>query len=330
MDWFERLTGFAEVGYEDTRAQLVVENDCLKSLVNERSYGIGWLETPSLGQLRERVDAVPAAPGRLIVRNISGDVGPLHAELSSGGALIQVASQFNLLEMTHYDVTPEDGITRYANDRTQGPACAMAAGAAAIYRNYFVPVDGQLGQTRDRQINTLKDLSSALGEGLVEMRNGYALITSESLKKINDVLSTANQDELNSLRSLLRIGLHWNVEVTAAGPGQGQTVSQVFCSALPVGYSRVPSVLWEPFARLVLEASYEATLLSALVNAREQDPTRLYLTLLGGGVFGNQREWITQAVRRALDRVRGCHLEVILVSYGEVPEDLKKLASEFD
>ena len=243
--------------------------------------------------------------------------------------MIQVASQFNLLEMTHYDVTPEDGVTRYAHDRTQGPACAMAAGAATIYRNYFVPVDGQLGQTRYRQINTLKDLSSALGEGLVEMRNGYALISSESLKKINGILSTASEDELDSLRSLLRIGLHWNVEVTASGPGQGQTVSQAFCSALPVGYSRVPSVLWEPFARLVLEASYEATLLAALVNARDQGSTRVYLTLLGGGVFGNQREWITQAIRRALDRVRGSHLEVVLVSYGEVPDDLRSLAAEF-
>ena len=87
MDWFERLTGFAEAGYEDTRAQLVVEKDCLKSLVNGRSYGIGWLETPSLGQLRERVDAVPDTPGRLIVRNISGDVGRLHAEPSSQGRI---------------------------------------------------------------------------------------------------------------------------------------------------------------------------------------------------------------------------------------------------
>ena len=46
------------------------------------------------------------------------------------GALFQVASQFNALEMISPTVTPEEGATRYEHDRTQGPACAMAAGAA--------------------------------------------------------------------------------------------------------------------------------------------------------------------------------------------------------
>lgn len=329
MDWFKQLTGFAESGYEETRAQLAVEEGFLKSRVNGRAYGIGRLETPSLGELRKRVDAVPNTPGRLIVRTMSGDVSRLHSETSSRGAIIQVASQFNLLEMTHYDVTPEQGVTRYADDHTQGPACAMAAGAATIYRNYFVPVDGRAGQTRDRQIDTLRDLSNALGEGLVEMRNGYALISRESLELINAALSTASQDELDSLRSLLRIGLHWGVEVTAVGPGQGQRLSQAFCSALPVAYSRIPPGHWEPFARLVLEASYEATLLAAIINAGNQGSEKVYLTRLGGGVFGNQREWISLAIRRALERVRGHHLEVYLVSYGQVPDDLRCLADEF-
>jgi len=30
------------------------------------------------------------------------------------------------------------GVTRYQHDHTQGPACAIACGAATIYRNYFV------------------------------------------------------------------------------------------------------------------------------------------------------------------------------------------------
>ena len=48
-----------------------------------------------------------------------------------------MASQFNLLEMTAPSITPEHGVARYQLDRTQGPACAIAAGAATIYRNYF-------------------------------------------------------------------------------------------------------------------------------------------------------------------------------------------------
>jgi hypothetical protein len=41
-------------------------------------------------------------------------------------------------------------------------------------------------------------------------------------------------------------------------------VNQVYCSALSCGYSQVDTAHWEPLARLVLEASYEATLLAAL------------------------------------------------------------------
>ena len=84
--------------------------------------------------------------------------------MSSAGALFQVASQFNLLEMTGPEVSPEDGITRYQHDRTQGPACAIAAGAATIYRNYFAPVGGGHGQTAKRQFDGLADLGEALGE----------------------------------------------------------------------------------------------------------------------------------------------------------------------
>ncbi|MBY4594626.1 hypothetical protein K3217_03625 [bacterium BD-1] len=98
------------------------------------------------------------------------------------GALFQVASQFNALEMISPTVTPEEGVTRYACDRTQGPACAMAAGAATTYRNYFVPVGDQIGQTALRQLDGLADigaeLSRALGRpvsDLWSMQNGYAL-----------------------------------------------------------------------------------------------------------------------------------------------------------
>jgi hypothetical protein len=54
MDWFERLTGFPEVSYNDTRARLNVEGTNLRSLANGKSYGIGELEFVSLEDLREQ------------------------------------------------------------------------------------------------------------------------------------------------------------------------------------------------------------------------------------------------------------------------------------
>ena len=54
MDWFERLTGFRETDYDDTRAKLKVEGSRLRSLVNGKSYGIGELELVPLQALREQ------------------------------------------------------------------------------------------------------------------------------------------------------------------------------------------------------------------------------------------------------------------------------------
>jgi hypothetical protein len=320
MNWFEQLTGFRETGYEATRAQLQVEGDRLFSRANGRSWRIGQLETPSLAQLRERAaPALAATHGTLRVRNLVADAHALHARPELAGALVQVASQFNLLEMPSYHVTPEDGVSDYEHDRTQGPACARAAGAGTIYRNYFAPVGDRIGQTREHQIDTLADLRAALpgGEGIT-LRNGYALADADTLRTIRAALETASAAELDALRAHLRIGLHWDVEVTAAGAAPGQCVSQAYGSALPVSYNRDRDPeLWQAFARLVLEASYEATLLAAVINAaRPGGSQSVYLTLLGGGVFGNRREWILEAIRRALDTVRSQALDVYLVSYG--------------
>ena len=82
------------------------------------------------------------------MHDLAGDARELHARPEFAAASFQVASQFKLLEIVGPGITPEDGVTRYSGDRTQGPACASAAGARTIYRNYFVPVGGCLGQTR--------------------------------------------------------------------------------------------------------------------------------------------------------------------------------------
>ena len=225
MSWFADLTGFDELDYERTRARLAVSGTTLRSRVNGRSFEIGTLETPSLAELRARAaEVVPRVAGKLLVSQVVGDAGALHRDPVNRWALFQVASQFNLLEMTGPDVTPEDGVTRYAWDRTQGPAGAIAAGAATIYRNYFVPVDGGSGQTASRQIDCLRDVSVALGhpaEGLWAMRNGYALCSSSGLARIDDVLGAMTTAEVDVVRDGLRVGVHSEVEVTG-GPVSGR------------------------------------------------------------------------------------------------------------
>lgn len=336
MDWFERLTGFREAGYGETRARLRLVDDRLIREGTGESFAVGTLTMPSIAELRAAAADV-RRPGRLRLSIVEGDVRAMHGQPENRGALFQVASQFNMLEMVGPDVTPEDGVTGYMHDRTQGPACAMAAGAATIYRNYLVPVTGGTGQTAEHQLNGLADLGDALAQrletdrtSLWAMRNGYALPTRAGLAAIAEHLSAADEDALDDLRGRLRLGLHRNVEVTdGPAPGQLQAVSQIFCSALPVAYAGLPASAWAPFARLVLEAAYEGTLLAGVLNAVRGASNRVLLTRLGGGAFGNADAWIDAAMLRALRLVGDCHLDVAIVSYGPPAPSLRALVDRY-
>ena len=336
MDWFERLTGFRETGYHDTRQKLSLVGRELHSRVNGRSYDVGELELVSLDALRRRVAAGGGLPGRLQVRVVTGDVRRLHQAPEFAGALFQVASQFNLLEMTGPDVSPEDGVTRYQCDHTQGPACAMAAGAATIYRNYFAPVGEATGQTRSNQLDGLREIGVALEAALGRprrllwlMRNGYALCSQEGLHAISRHLETSAPQAIEELSGRLQVGVHWDVEVTDLDANRSQRVSQAFCSALPVAYSQVPKDSWRLFASFVLGAAYEATLLAASLNAQRAASNVVLLTRLGGGAFGNADAWIDTAMRRALRRAVGLGLDVRLVSRGPPAPHLLELVDEF-
>lgn len=332
-NWFELLTGFTET-LEDVRTQLEVVGTELRSKANGRAYGIGTFEMASLAELRARVAAGTGVFGAPRVSIVQGDVGEMHRAIEYGGAVFQVASQFNALEMPSPSITPEHGVTGYAHDQTQGPACAMAAGAATIYRNYFVPVEDGVGQSVRHQLDGLVDigheLSRALGRPVPQLwdwRNGYALCTREGLELITNHLGRIDRQGADALAGLLRIGLHLDVEVTAGG-APGQFVSQAFCSALPVAYGNVSQVLWADFAKLVLDAAYEATLLQGVLNARRGTSKIVVLTLLGGGAFGNARDWIHDAIRRAMVRVANFELDVRIVSYGQPSSSLIALARE--
>lgn len=126
VNWFEALTGFPETSYAQTQRRLRVVRGRLVSEASTRSFEVGALETPSLGELRARTAHLPQA-GRSRLDLACGDVRKLHADPDNAGALFQVASQFNLLEMVGPDVSPEDGVARYEFDQTQGPAPAAAA-----------------------------------------------------------------------------------------------------------------------------------------------------------------------------------------------------------
>jgi len=329
--WFHQLFGFDEADWAATRARFRVSGEQLTSLANGRTFDIGRFSTPALGELRVATAGLERAegPSRLpITHTVIGDVLQLHALPENRGAMFQAASQFNCLEFVGPHVTPEDGVTRYAEDRTQGPSCALAAAAGTVYRNYLLPLQGDLGQTRTRQVENLHGITARC-PGLT-VRNGYTFAEVGALRALQGHTREA-------LLETVRIGLQSRVGVTFAArwraPTEPTHVSQAYCAAVSCAYQRaVPLDEWRPLATIALDAAYEATLrAAALERAAGRGSGKVWLTLLGGGVFGNRLEWITAAIARAAVLCRGLDLDVRLGHYRQLePAVVAALAGRVD
>ena len=227
-------------------------------------------------------------------------------------------------------VTPAAGITRYQHDYTQGPACAISCGAGTTHRNYFVEVAGRQGQVHGAQLDCLQKLGAYFNNkrlALWTMQNGYALVTSEGLKMIDAHLAGLSAGTWEELKGLLEVGVQWNTQVTVME--EGHLLSQIYCSALPVAYSHVEAERWKRFATFILEATYEATLLTGLRNYRMTGNRLVYLTLVGGGAFGNLDEWIYEAIVKVLRRYSHCGLRLKFVSYGASNPVVQKVLRQY-
>jgi hypothetical protein len=338
--WFEQLTGFTEQGAAQVRQMLSLKDGVLTSRANGKTFQVGHLVTPTLADLKAEAAAIMQSSTfitkAISVQEVIADVQSLHIEPQNAGAFFQVASQFNLLEMVGPTVTPDSGITGYQFDRTQGPACAMTCGAGLIYRNYFVPVDGEPGQTAERQLNMMDQFEQQLltqvnqhvteqFDSLWQMKNGYALPSSKQLNAINQTLAQLNETEITELINAVKIGVQYDTEVTLNNIGH--SVTQAYCSAMPVAYTEHPAALWQPLASLILQAAYEATLAAAVINAAKTGNNQVYLTLLGGGAFGNAMDWIINAITKTFDIYKNSGLQVNIVSYRRSKPEVVKLST---
>jgi hypothetical protein len=326
MDWFEQLFGFPEGDAALNRRNLSVEGTLLVSRVNGARFELGAFDTPSLASLREAAARLRDLGPTTVTHEAVDDALTLHAAPENAGAMFQAASQFNALEFASPRVTPEDGVTGYATDKTQGPACALATAPAAVWRNWFLPLAGGIGQTAERQLNLLADLEAALwpADGpLWEFKNGYTFADPGQLEAVSDAIGRRDRD---ALLGRIRVALHRGVEVAFArrfAPPTGRPrVSQAFCSALSIAYAGGIRSQWEPFARLVLDAIYEATLLSAALDratpwadGEGRGSGKVWLTFVGGGVFGNAPAWLDDAIGRAVGRASRLGLDVRIAHF---------------
>jgi len=310
--WFGDTFGFDEVDRRTVLSQIVEDGEYVVSRPTGRRFRRGTLEVLTLDALRRSAAALIPSATPTTLAEVFGDIREIHVDPESAGATFQVASQVNLLEMAGPAVTPDQGIDIYEQDHTQGPACAIACGAGTLHRNYLVELDGAKGQTADRQINAFSGLAAALGM-TVPVKNGYVWPAAAQLVQAKALIESSDTDERDRLAGALAIGVQADTEVTWRDAGH--TVAQAYCSALPIAYVGLNRELWEPLARLVLDASYEATLCAAAVTAARTGNRVAYLTRLGAGAFGNPVNWVDAALDRALERAGSFGLELRLVTY---------------
>uniref|UniRef100_A0A7S1BEG7 Uncharacterized protein n=1 Tax=Corethron hystrix TaxID=216773 RepID=A0A7S1BEG7_9STRA len=308
MNFFVKLFGFPETSYVETQAALLniatftpaptphyFRERCDFAVADGRTISAGTFSAPSVSDLRAACAQATCdvrSTKKTTVRNILGEARSLHFDaLTARGAVVQAASQFNYLEMPGPATTPEAGISDYVFDRTQGPACAVACAAGTAYRNYLVPVPfrpdaARRGQTAASQLNGLEDAERHFGTATPwVVTNGYVeAADAERLRAFGGTRLDPNGRA--ELGSRVRIGVQEDADATDPQAG-GRRVTQVYCSALAIGYSRWDGELWEPTARVVLEATYEAALLVGTLKTAEalvegRDPPPVLLTLVGG------------------------------------------------
>ena len=352
--WFKNLYGFDEnrSDWGATVAHFTMSGEmfiCPSGSITQQKitqHFVGPFECPRLDDLRNRIDELKRISksnlgmlGQLTFKHeaISDADGGIKARIlnsSSSGAVFQAASQFNCLEMADISKTPMDGIAIYANDHTQGPACALACPAGTVYRNYLVEHGGFKGQNTE-QIDNLSDVGEIVENSTNyywRMQNGYLIGVSSEIVNLNARL-LANINLIANLENALRVGVHWD---TSVAPPKKHTVCQVYASAIPCTYKHkappnLPSIdQWEPLACLVLRAAYLATLaVATILSLKRRRRVVCYLTILGGGAFGNKEEWIWDAINNALIAFKTAPINVILVHYATtVPEKWVKNLSE--
>jgi O-acetyl-ADP-ribose deacetylase (regulator of RNase III) len=370
--WFSHALGFHEGGPGETEqrlhgmAQVVVDAGSGRTVLqlrrpDGRAVQAGAFDVVSLQQLRQQAQRATAElhaathrhPGSAAVlfTNIVGDAAVLHS--AEQGALHQAASQSNCLEMPNPDVSPDAGITAYAADRTQGPACAMACAGGTAVRQYFgsgaavASHSSWRRQTATEQIDTMGDVRAWLQRrGVTDpwtTTNGYIESSDAALAQVTEALR-GHEDEA---MALLQIGVQYDTEVTSAtnsgGGDEGTlTVHQAYCAAISVGYSTCAKASWQPLAELVLRAAYEATLLVSVVDNASQAlgawqrrepaprPRPIFLTKVGGGCFGNDHAWIVAAIEHAAGAVaqHGVALQAAVVHYKAVDAVYQRLCDD--
>lgn len=290
----------------------------IQNLSTGKVYKAGKLVLPTLASLRERTKVCASAtPGTLSVlcgvNDLSKvDVGYLQAQPENRNAVFQVASNFNGLELLNmYDDRAMTEVGHYIHDRTQGPFASISAAPGLLMRHYYpfchpdLPVSKWRQQYDGPQIQLLENTP-------FKVVNGYISLNSDDLGKpfTEDSIKVCSHREIQVTFGAVRGSEHALVE------DPNQTVDQVFTATADLmGTNRhlfaQSSGEVETLVKRLLLAAYEGTLRSALDAGR----SRVYLTLIGGGVFANPPRWIVDTILSQVPLIVDSGLTVLVNTY---------------
>ena len=320
-DWFNELFGFREQSPAQVRTHLEVDGTTLRSRVNGASYEIGVLETPSLRQLRTRAGesavgqppVIPAPKGPIQVRNIVGESRRPPCRLPQTQALSSRSPRSSTCwRWCRRMCLPRTALRAMPTTILRARPAPSQPGPLRSIGTTLPWWTGKRARTTGRQIDCLRDVHEALssdGRLLWKMRNGYALPTASTLTHFNRLLLRTRR---RRPRRAPRCAPHRHPpgcrgdEVRIPPPSCPRpSARRSPCRTVPPA-----SPEWESFARLILEAAYESTLLAAVENAGRIPGAPVYLTQLGGGAFGNRTAWIVAAMERAFHRLADSGLDV--------------------
>jgi len=338
--WFQNVTGTTEKEFrlDMGKYMKLVDGKIEFHHPNGEKIRAGHFQLLRLGDMMANIESrgknVKPYPHFEIVTRLDNaslrfvDVSHIQALPENNGALFQVASNFNGTEAQTelQDPDSENFTTKYIYDKTQGPAASISAGGAAVSRVYGVWMKDkpdkpdEWAQTEKRQVNFLEALPEHF-----PVTNGYV-----TCKDPNPRFPVK---QWKKLLGMYQIGFHQSVQVTsgyrfADTRHKNQTIDQCFCAAMNLqqggtGARNKGLPDGEIKAQFLLDAAYHGTYLTALTHKKQQ----LFLTMIGGGAFGNDKAWIFDSIFYAHQkwaRMESCELQkVTLLLYN--PTDVSKV-----
>ena len=224
---------------------------------------------------------------------IKGDVRALQADPANAGALFQVASNFHGLEQTSPQSSPEDiPLNSYRYDHTQGPMAVMGTAADLVYRRYMLPAGPFTNAALKAglwPLDMLKNVRARYGVQITV--GGWAdVVNALPLDDLTEKLTAASIT--NSV--LVPDALVTHDEKGTVIAARDQRIHHVLTSAYDA--SAGSNNGW-------MDAFLIAAYVNTLQAVRATDAKKVFLTLVGGGVFHNPVTSVCMAMIVALNTI---------------------------